>query len=294
MPFYAAKEILLWRSQAQAAAIATDISAYEIDYLLQALGGIDRLRLCQALPQELLELQVPLPQLEQLWQQRLQQRQPLQHLLGHAAWREWQIQVSPDVLIPRPETEQIIDLVADCVATHPQRSQGHWVDLGTGSGILACGLAGLLPLAQIHAVDCSAAALAIANTNIQRLGFSDRIQLYTGSWWQPLTHLRGQVQGMVANPPYIPTAAITELEPEVRDHEPRLALDGGADGLVAVRQLLQAAPAYLMPGGLWLVELMQGQAAQVRTWLAEHPAYTQPQVMMDWSGRERFVLAWRQ
>ncbi|MGB0562669.1 MAG: peptide chain release factor N(5)-glutamine methyltransferase, partial [Spirulinaceae cyanobacterium] len=270
------------------------VSPYEIDYLLQALAGVDRLRLCQALPEDALELHVSLSQLEQLWQQRLRQRQPLQHVLGYTAWRQWQIQVSPDVLIPRPETEQMIDIVAECRAAQPPQEQGHWVDLGTGSGILACGLAGLLPQAPIHAVDCSPAALAIAAQNIQQLGFGDRIQLYAGSWWQPLAHLQGQVQGMVANPPYIPTAAIAELAPEVRDHEPWLALDGGADGLVAVRELLQDAPAYLLSGGLWLVEVMQGQAPQVLDWLTEHPAYERPQMIADWSGCDRFVLAWRQ
>ncbi|NEO82681.1 MAG: peptide chain release factor N(5)-glutamine methyltransferase [Spirulina sp. SIO3F2] len=293
MPTYSVQAILQWRLQAQASAVAHQIPPYEVDVLLCELGGVERLSLVQKLPHELLNLSLSLPELAQCWQQRLDQRQPLQHLIGYTAWRQWTIQVSPDVLIPRPETEQIVDIVATTLKNSALPRTGHWVDLGTGSGILACGLAQLLPEATIHAVDCSEAALAIAQKNITQLGFEQQITLYSGNWWQPLTHLQGQVQGMVANPPYIPTAAIDSLQPEVRDHEPAIALDGGSDGLQAIHQVMHSAPDYLRPGGLWLIELMQGQAPQVLQWLAQHPAYAAPEAILDWSGTERFVLAWR-
>lgn len=293
MPSYLAAEVLQWRSQAQALAIAHQISPQEVDVLLRELGGVDRLKIVQCIADDTLDLRWSLSALDHCWQQRLEQHQPLQHLIGHTPWRQWQIQVSADVLIPRPETEQMIDIVADTLAAQELAEPGHWVDLGTGSGILACGLAQLLPQAQVHAVDCSPAALAIAQQNITQLGFTEQITLYTGSWWQPLAQLRGRVQGMVANPPYIPTAMLPNLQPEVRDHEPQMALDGGSDGLRAIHHLLHSAPDYLQPGGLWLIELMQGQAPQVVQWLTQHPAYNAPEAILDWSGTERFVMAWR-
>lgn len=293
MPTYSLQAVLQWRSQAQASAIAHQIPPQEVDVLLCESGGVERLSLLQKLHHEPLELRLSLLELTQHWQQRVYQRQPLQHLIGHTVWRQWQIQVSSDVLIPRPETEQIIDIVAKTLTTNALPQTGHWVDLGTGSGILACGLAQLLPQAKIHAVDCSEAALAIAQQNITKLGFAHQITLYQGHWWEPLAHLRGQVQGMVANPPYIPSAAMATLQPEVRNHEPQIALDGGSDGLQSIQQLLQNAPPYLQPGGLWLIELMQGQAPQVIQWLTRHPAYAAPEIILDWSGTQRFVSAWR-
>lgn len=285
--------ILTWRSQAKAAAREMGISPQEVDILLRELAGVDRLTLAQS-PEDEIELAVSLAQLTAQWQKRVQTRQPLQQLLGRTTWRNWEILVSPDVLIPRPETEQIIDIVASQLSTAPQIAAGHWADLGTGSGILACGLADLCPQAMIHAVDCSAAALAIAAQNVRNLGFMKRVTLHHGSWWTPLAAWRGQLQGMVSNPPYIPSDLIVTLEPEVRTHEPHLALDGGGDGLSAIEHLIHHAPEYLQPGGLWLIELMQGQAAEVVHRLHHHSAYEGVQIITDWSGQARFVLAFRQ
>ncbi len=147
----------------------------------------------------------------------------------------------------------------------------HWADLGTGSGAIALGLATAFPQAQIHAVDVSPAALAIAHRNAETYGLGDRIHGHLGRWFEPLAHLAGQLSGMVSNPPYIPNADVPHLQPEVARHEPHLALDGGSDGLDCVQILIDAAPNYLVSGGLWLVELMQGQATTVAQRLHQHP-----------------------
>jgi release factor glutamine methyltransferase len=131
----------------------------------------------------------------------------------------------------------------------------------------------------------------IARDNAQQLGLGDRIQFYHGHWWEPLSALRGQCQGMVANPPYIPSSQIAQLQPEVAWHEPHLALDGGADGLDCVRHLVTTAPEYLKSGGIWLVEVMAGQAPAVVELLRSQGSYRATQIHQDWAGIERFVSA---
>jgi release factor glutamine methyltransferase len=204
--------------------------------------------------------------------------------------------VSSAVLIPRPETECLIDLAVAAIThstVNPPLDQGHWVDLGTGSGAIAIGLADALHKATIHAVDYSPTALEIAQANAQNLGFAERIHFYQGSWWEPLASLKGHVSGMVSNPPYIPTETVATLEPEVMQHEPHLALDGGTDGLDEIRHLIAVSPSYLRPGGVWLIEMMAGQADTVRKLLQNQGSYCNIQIHSDLEGIERFALAYR-
>jgi release factor glutamine methyltransferase len=243
----------------------------------------------------MLEVRCSLSELEQLWQRRVRDKVPVQYLAGTAPWRQFSLQVSPAVLIPRPETELLIDLALAAIQSGggAELTTGNWVDLGTGSGAIAIGLADALPDASIHAVDCSAAALDIARQNAQQCGFSQRIHFYQGSWFSPLSHLHGQLSGMVANPPYIPGSIIADLQPEVAQHEPHLALDGGVDGLDCIRELVATAPEYLRPGGIWLIESMAGQPAAIAQMLTAQGSYHNAQIYQDLAGIERFVLAYR-
>ncbi len=280
-----------WRNAAIKAAIATDVPPREVDWLLLEVAGLDRLTLglesFKNWPQ--IQLQLPLKKLDQLWQRRLNERLPVQYIAGVTPWRQFKIAVSSAVLIPRPETESLIDL-AKAFASN---TSGHWADLGTGSGAIALGLADVLPKATIHAVDYSLEALAIAQTNADNLGFADRIRFYQGSWWEPLTLLKGQFSGMVSNPPYIPTSTLPSLQPEVVNHEPHLALDGGADGLDCIRHLIEISPSYLRSGGVWLIEMMAGQADTVRELLQNQGNYCNIQIHADLAGIERFALAYK-
>lgn len=290
-------ELWQWRSRAITTAIAAEIPPQEVDWLLQAIAPIDglALRLGTLAEHPTVDLTVPFAQLNTLWQQRLAARMPVQYLVGYTHWRDWQLTVSPAVLIPRPETELMVDLAIARVQAAPNQAdlaQGLWADLGTGSGAIALGLATAFPQAQIYAVDVSAAALAIAGRNVAHYHLQDRIQCHQGSWFEPLAALRGQLAGMVANPPYIPTALIPTLQPEVTQHEPHLALDGGVDGLDAVRHLIQTAPVYLRSGGVWIVELMAGQAATVVDRLQQQGGYGQVQIHADLAGVDRFVSAY--
>ena len=291
-----------WRMLARQQAIAADIAIEEVDWLLQDLAGLDRpsLQLQTFRDKTDLRLKLPLSELTALWQRRLNDRIPIQYLTGIAPWRQFLLNVSPAVLIPRPETEYLIDLAIAAIKT-PSNSQlstsllshGHWADLGTGSGAIALGLATAFPEAVIHAVDRSAAALAIAQSNARQYNLTERIQFYEGSWLQPLEQLKGKLSGIVANPPYIPSAMVPALQPEVAQHEPHLALDGGADGLDCLRHLIATAPDYLQPGGIWLVEMMAGQAIAAAELLHQQGSYCEIQIYPDLAGIDRFALAYR-
>jgi release factor glutamine methyltransferase len=220
----------------------------------------------------------------------LHDRIPVQYLVGETTWRDLELYVTPAVLIPRPETELLVDLARD-YCDRRQIEVGTWVDLGTGSGAIVLGLAQALPQADIYAVDRSLEALAIAQKNARRSGLENRVKFCHGNWFEPLATIKGQITGMVSNPPYIPTAEIASLQPEVRDCEPHLALDGGVDGLDAIRYLIATAPLYLIAGGYWVVELMLGQAPIVATMLAETDCYADIQIHCDGMGVERFVAA---
>lgn len=286
-------ELWQWRQAAQQQAIDADIPLGEVDWLLQTLTGIDRLALrLESFKEEAIDLQLSLNRLNQLWQQRLEARVPLQYLVGVAPWRQFTLQVSPAVLIPRPETELLIDLAIGSAQRHPNLAQGNWADLGTGSGAIALGLADAFFSAKVHAVDRSLAALSIAQANARQWGFADRIRFYHGSWFQPLD-LKQKLSGMVSNPPYIPSGMVPNLQPEVAQHEPHVALDGGADGLDCVRHLVKTAPAYLKSGGIWLAEIMAGQAAIVADLLHQQGDYGDIQIHADLARIDRFVLAYR-
>ncbi len=288
-------ELWQWYQQAVAAARAADIARFEVDLFLRELSDVDPLALRLELykSDSMIQLKQPWSTITQLWEQRLQHRVPIQYLVGNAHWRYFTLKVAPGVLIPRPETELIIEIAASATKVNPNLQQGHWADLGTGSGAIALGLAEVFPQATLHAVDCSTDARAIAISNGTQLNLKKRIHFYLGSWWQPLTELQGQFSGMVSNPPYIPSPMIPTLQPEVALHEPHLALDGGIDGLDSIRHLIQTAPLYLQSGGVWLIEMMAGQGEQVVDLLHQQGSYTQIQIISDLAGLDRFVLAYK-
>jgi release factor glutamine methyltransferase len=288
-------ELWHWRQQAQAQATAADIAATEVDWLLQEFAPLDRLslRLETFKTKPNIPLKYSLSELTHLWHQRLQHKVPIQYLAGSTPWRQFSLRVSPAVLIPRPETELLIDWVTCAAQQDVALQQGDWADLGTGSGAIAIGLADALPQATLHAVDQNKAALEIAQQNAVQLGFEHRIRFYQGSWFEPLIHLKGELRGMVSNPPYIPTDLIATLQPEVADHEPHAALDGGIDGLDCIRHLVSSAPDYLISGGIWLIEMMAGQAEAVSDLLAAQGSYREIQIHPDLAGIDRFAVAYR-
>ncbi|MFM6058234.1 MAG: peptide chain release factor N(5)-glutamine methyltransferase [Microcystis aeruginosa] len=286
------QELSQWRQQAIADLAQAQLSPKEVDIFLQAVTDLDSLslRLQSFREREKIPLSYSWSEITKRWQKRLQARVPLQYLLESVVWRNFTLKVSPGVLIPRPETELLIDIVGETVRGD---DGGIWVDLGTGSGAIAIGLASILTKAEIYAIDYSPTALAIAKENIINTGFADRIILKQGSWWTPLEKWKGQISGMLSNPPYIPSAEILDLQIEVREHEPRLARDGGEDGLQSMQYLVATAPDYLRSGGLWLVEMRVGQGEKIAQMLENQGNYRQIQIINDLAGFDRFVLAER-
>ncbi|MEO1466472.1 MAG: peptide chain release factor N(5)-glutamine methyltransferase [Cyanobacteria bacterium J06633_1] len=286
------RDLSSWYQQAKQAAISSKIDPEEVDWLLQTVTSLTSLDLRLNILGERSQISSSksLSELSKLWQQRLQERLPVQYLVETVFWRRFQLKVTPAVLIPRPETELIIDIAAK--HNRITVASQYWVDLGTGSGAIALGLADIFPTATIHAVDLSPDALEIAQENAQSLNLSN-ICFEQGSWWSPLSSLQGKVTGMVANPPYIPSAQIARLDPEVAQHEPRMALDGGDDGLDDIRHLVATTPLYLVSGGMWLVEIMIDQAAAVVELLQQQGEYYDIKVLRDLAGVDRFVLAYR-
>jgi release factor glutamine methyltransferase len=291
------KAIQHWRLKAIASAKVMGINPVEVDLLLAKMTTLTKLdlRLESYLTQESIPSHKSLIELTQLWEQRIKENVPLQYLTNTAYWRDFELEVSQDVLIPRPETEMIIDLAKDAITAspNPELSTGIWVDLGTGSGAIAFGLADLFPNATIYAIDISVAALAIATANAKKLNLDKRINFQQGCWWSRVEQLQGKISAMVSNPPYIPTAMIPHLQPEVTLHEPHLALDGGENGLQCLQYLVETAPDYLCSGGIWLTEIMAGQGQQVVEMLKKQGNYHQIKIYNDLADLDSFVLAYR-
>ena len=217
-------------------------------------------------------------------------REPMAYILGEREIWGLPFKVSPAVLIPRPDSETVIETVLDLL---PDRSRKlRILDLGLGSGCLLLTLLREYPQATGVGIDASEAALAVAQANAEALGVAPRARLTTGDWrqagWTDL--LEGPFDLLVSNPPYIESAAVGGLMPEVARHEPRLALDGGADGLAAYRIIAAALPALVVPGGWAIVEVGEGQAPEIASLFAAAGLAPRPS-RKDLGGIERVVPA---
>lgn len=217
---------------------------------------------------------------------------PQAYAIGRANFRGHWLAVDERVLIPRPETEGLVQIVIEFARAPVPRRPGAPVvaDIGTGCGAIAIALALEAPVAGVIATDVSADALTVALENVAATGTKERIALRRGSLLEPL--LGDVVDAIVSNPPYVSARECDELEPSVRDHEPRLALDGGADGLAVIRQLLAQAPASLSPGGLLALEV-DARRADATAQVARSAGFEHVAVHEDLFGRPRYVTARR-
>ena len=191
--------------------------------------------------------------------------EPVQHILGFEEFRGLRITVTPDVLIPRPETEGLVERALEVLADRPGALVA---DIGTGSGAIACALAASRPDLEVLAVDQSLGALAVASDNVRALGLASRVRLLAGDLLAPLASLGSSLDMIVANPPYCPTGIIPTLPAEVERFEPRLALDGGPDGMRVLRRIIAEAPRFLRPGAWLLLEIGEEQAGPLASLMA--------------------------
>jgi release factor glutamine methyltransferase len=214
-------------------------------------------------------------------------REPLPYLLGTWEFMGLPFHVCPGVLIPRPETETLVETAA---ARLPQDARV--LDVGAGSGCISVGLARLLTGARIVALEPSPEALAVARRNVEALGFAERIRVVSGRFPEDARELR-DLDAIVSNPPYIPSAEVDVLEPELRLHEPRAALDGGTDGLDVLRPLVAIGLELLKPTGLLAVEVAMGQSERVCELLRTDGRWTEPETLPDLAGIPRVVVSRR-
>jgi release factor glutamine methyltransferase len=219
-------------------------------------------------------------------------REPLQYILGTQEFCGLEFHVSPAVLIPRPETELLVQEVVRRGGLHKQATL---IDVGTGSGCVAITLATILKGTRILAMDRSPEALAVARSNAEKHGVGDKIEWVEGDLLSPFRGkgMVGAIDVIVSNPPYIAEADWAGLQPEVRVFEPRLALIGGQRGTEFHERLLRESQEFLAPGGLLLMEVGQGQAPAVRQMAEQIGGYTALRVVEDAAGIDRVVIAQR-
>lgn len=227
---------------------------------------------------------------------RRAKREPLQYLLGTQEFCGLEFEVDSSVLIPRPDTEGLVEAAVRCAGMQPVAGRRPVVaDIGTGSGCIAVSLARRLPLAVLYATDRSAEALRVARRNAERHGVAGQVTFLEGDLLKPLDArgLSGQLAAIVSNPPYIAEREWEALQPEVRLFEPRMALAGGEDGLAVYRRLVQEAGNFLSAAGWLIMEVGQGQAKPVCALIEATGRYGAVDVRPDQAGIDRVVCAQR-
>jgi release factor glutamine methyltransferase len=215
------------------------------------------------------------------------QREPLQHLIGSVEFFGLKLKVDRRALIPRPETEFLVEMIVGRRADSPPKSV---LDLGTGTGAIALALAGKWPEATVTAIDSREEALELARENAVSTGLDSRVSFLKSDWFGSIA-ADARFELAIANPPYLSKAELASSAVEVRDHEPAGALVSGEDGIGDIRAILRAAPAHLAPGGLLALETGMDQHALIRR-IAEEYGWSGTESIRDLSGRDRYVLAW--
>tara|TARA_B100001250_G_scaffold214485_1_gene184032 strand:- start:187 stop:1068 length:882 start_codon:yes stop_codon:yes gene_type:complete len=284
-----AEEILDWRRNQ----LNIGGRLEDLDWLLDIGGGLEwaslqKIKIFQD-KDKLYELSLSLEDLSFIWSRHLKENIPLQHLIGRCPWRDFELEVTPFALIPRQETELLIDLALEKV---DNSFCGRWADMGTGSGALAIALARSLPDWFGHAIDCSQDALLLAEKNLNRLAVNSKVDFNLGSWWEPIKDYWGTFDLVVANPPYIPSELMKGLHPVVRDHEPHLALCGGQDGMESFREISIGAMKALAPNGWLLFEHHHDQSERALNYLI-NLGFRQVSFENDLAGIKRFAIARR-
>ena len=284
---YSSQDILKWRREQ----LILGGTKYELDYLLDAGAGLNRCDMQKIYLGTLSSfcLTTSLLNLSILWVKYLDENIPLQYLTGVCFWRDFQLKVDSNVMIPRKETELLVDFAIDRFKDIPK---GRWADLGTGSGVLAISLAINFPLWQGHVVDISHEALRLAESNLQNLARNAQYTLHIGDWWKPLKPWWGSLNLVLANPPYIPDDFIKSLDPLVLNNEPHLALFAGKNGLDACKEIIDGAHDALAPGGCLMLEHHYDQSDAILELMIK-VGLVNLTVEKDLEGIKRFVIAFK-
>lgn len=218
-------------------------------------------------------------------------RVPVAQILGEKEFMGLTFKVTADTLVPRPDTEILVQAAVDRLRAMAGEEPLRFADIGTGSGAICLSVLHYLAGTVADTVDISPAARAVAEENAASLGLADRVTFHTGDLLQPLSGI--SFVAILSNPPYIPEADIAKLAPEVRLKEPHTALSGGQDGLDFYRRLANEAPAMLVPGGFTAFEVGIHQAGDVADLLKANPLIDRTEILPDYAGIDRVVVGWR-
>ena len=257
------------------------------EMLLAHVLGVERLRLY-------MEADRPASEAELAAYRGLVERagghEPVDYLVGWTPFFTMALKVTPEVLVPRPSTETVVEYILEHARQTPGFQQPHIADVGTGSGAIAIALATHLPQSTLIATDISPAALAVARENADSLGVAGRIDFREGDLLEPLAG--EQLDYLASNPPYISDGEWSDVPPNVRDHEPQHALRGGADGLDFIRPIIAGAPALLRPGGQLVLEIAAAHK-DTAPHLAQEANLISPRILPDHEQLPRVLVAER-
>ena len=279
------KEILFWKKTQ----LSKGGDHESLALLLDSVGGISTsdLNSLSINPEGNLYLKKNLEFLENIWNEHLLNSSPIQYLCGITFWRDLKLKVTEKVLIPRSETELIIDIVSKIFGNSVQKLL--FAELGTGSGAISISLALANPLWYGIATDIDQDALEIARENFINSSQQSNLKFYCGNWWSPLESFKGKLDLAISNPPYIPKDTYEKLPKEVKNFEPKVALFGGEDGLKHIREIIQKAPLFLKEKGWLILENHFDQGEKVKQLLIKNK-FTSIEIVKDLSGIGRFTI----
>ena len=279
-----AKEFFLWKQKQ----ISKGGDNQNLSLLIDSIGGLSNsdINLIKIRSEKNVILKINLDFLEQIWEKHLITSAPIQYLSGVTFWRDLRLEVSDKVLIPRPETEIIIEIVSNLFKN---KKKIKFVDLGTGSGAIGIALAIANPEWQGLATDIDEKALKIASENFKNCSNHSNLRFYCGDWWDPLKTSKRDLDLAIANPPYIPIEVYERLPIEVKNFEPKIALCGGEDGLDHIKKIIRYAPLYLKEKGWLLIENHYDQSDKVKKLFLEN-GFIGVKVLKDFSGIGRFTI----
>ena len=257
--------------------------------LLDCMGGLSTsdLNLKSINPRGNIHLKKNLEFLESIWDDHLQRSCPIQYLCGITFWRDLKLKVTNKVLIPRPETELIVDIVFNIFRKKSEKLC--FAELGTGSGAISIALALAYPLSKGIATDIKQDALEIANENFINSSKQSNLKFCCGNWWSPLESSKGKLDLAISNPPYIPKDTYGKLPKEVKNFEPKVALLGGEDGLKHIREIIHKAPLFLKEKGWLILENHFDQGEKVKQLFIKNK-FTSIEIINDLSGIGRFTI----
>ena len=279
------KELFLWIKDIKKNKQGID----DFYLLLDLLGGISKseLLLLKINPQEKVNSNIDLFSLKKKWLEYIKLSKPIQYISGSSYWRNFKFELTNDVLIPRVETEQIVEIASNIFDYEDKKII--FADLGTGSGTISISLVVENSNWKGLATDIDINAIQVAQKNHKKICSESDINFYCGNWWEPLKKYSGRINLAISNPPYIPRSVYEKLPSSVKDFEPKIALYGGEDGLYHIQQIISEAPKFLVKGGWLILENHFDQSKKIKNLLRDY-GFNSLKTINDTFGIGRFTI----